>query len=69
MWKSNIFIPELGQKIKYKDQNSIVHVGIFHADTDSWLVHDLLGGIITPWHNIVEWQSMVLGMMLKKDYL
>jgi len=57
MWHTNNSIPELGQKIKYKDQNGMTHVGIFHADTDYWLVHDLVGGIITPWHNVIEWQG------------
>jgi|GEM_PF-4658332 len=57
MWKSNIFIPELGQKIKYRDQNCITHVGVFHADTDSWQVHDIIGGITTSWHNVIEWQG------------
>ena len=56
-WHTNNIIPQLAQKIKYKDQNGITHVGIFRADTDSWQVHDLIGGIITSWHNIVEWQG------------
>ena len=57
MWKSNNNIPELCQKIKYKDQNGITHVGIFHADTDSWAVIDLVGGIMTLWRDVVEWQG------------
>jgi hypothetical protein len=57
MWKPNNCIPELSQKIKYRDQNSIIHVGIFHADTDSWTVCDIIGSIMTSWHNVIEWQG------------
>ncbi len=57
MWKPNNHIPELAQKIKYRDQNGITHVGIFHADTDSWVVIDLIGGIVTSWHNVIDWQG------------
>ena len=57
MWYTNNSIPCLGQKIKYKDQNGNTHVGMFHADTDSWTVCDLIGGIVTSWHSVVEWQG------------
>ena len=70
-WLSNNNIPELGQQIKYKDQNGIIHHGIFNADAESWHVQDVIGSQITSWRNVVEWQgnTPVLVDVVYCDYL
>lgn len=58
LWKNNTDIPELGQRIKYRDRNGIIHHGIFDTLNDCWLVRDVLGGLTNHWWDVVEWQSL-----------
>lgn len=56
-WLSNNNIPTLCQQIRYKDNNGIIHIGIFDMLNESWHVTDLTGGITTHWRDVVEWQG------------
>lgn len=57
MWHKNTSIPPQGWIIRYKDNNGIIHRGMFDAYCDNWRVCDLLGGIVTLWRDVVEWNG------------
>ena len=57
LWKTNNHIPQLGEKVRYKDHNGIIHIGIFDMLMDDWRMIDFIGGI-TAWQNVVEWQEI-----------
>lgn len=57
LWKNNTNIPELGQRIKCRDNNGIIYHGIFDMLGEQWRVADLVGGLNTLWRDVIEWQG------------